>query len=70
MTCPICESPCPPRSRNKSYPFCSNRCQMVDLGRWLDGDYRIPGEPASDIVASDMPGGGDDGAPWSGPDNH
>ena len=43
---------------------------MVDLGRWLDGDYRIPGEPASDIVASDMPSGSDDGAPWPGPDNH
>jgi len=22
-------------------PFCSNRCKMVDLGRWLDGTYSI-----------------------------
>ena len=22
-------------------PFCSERCKMVDLGRWLDGTYRI-----------------------------
>jgi len=22
-------------------PFCSRRCKMVDLGRWLDGTYRI-----------------------------
>ena len=22
-------------------PFCSPRCQMVDLGRWLAEDYRI-----------------------------
>lgn len=22
-------------------PFCSERCKMVDLGRWLDGTYAI-----------------------------
>jgi endogenous inhibitor of DNA gyrase (YacG/DUF329 family) len=27
-------------------PFCSARCKAVDLGRWLAGDYRIPGRPA------------------------
>ncbi len=26
------------------FPFCSQRCRMVDLGRWLDGGYIIPGE--------------------------
>jgi endogenous inhibitor of DNA gyrase (YacG/DUF329 family) len=34
-------------------PFCSVACQLVDLGRWLDGAYRVPGaefdrEPADD----------------------
>ena len=24
-----------------SYPFCSERCKMVDLGRWLREDYAI-----------------------------
>jgi endogenous inhibitor of DNA gyrase (YacG/DUF329 family) len=51
MDCPICQSPTPPRAENRFYPFCSQRCQLVDLGRWLDGDYRIPGEPVDDIVA-------------------
>ena len=23
-------------------PFCSERCQLVDLGRWVSGEYRIP----------------------------
>jgi len=27
-------------------PFCSERCKMVDLGRWLDGTYKVS-EPAS-----------------------
>ena len=51
MDCPICQAPTPPRAENRFYPFCSQRCQLVDLGRWLDGDYRIPGEPVDDIVA-------------------
>ena len=27
------------------FPFCSERCRLVDLGRWLDGVYTIPGPP-------------------------
>jgi endogenous inhibitor of DNA gyrase (YacG/DUF329 family) len=27
-------------------PFCSERCKMADLGRWLSEAYRIPGPPA------------------------
>jgi hypothetical protein len=26
-------------------PFCSDRCKMADLGRWLTGDYSVPEEP-------------------------
>jgi len=26
-----------------SFPFCSNRCRLVDLGRWIDGKFVIPG---------------------------
>ncbi len=26
-----------------SFPFCSARCKLVDLGRWIDGVYAIPG---------------------------
>jgi uncharacterized protein len=32
-------------------PFCSDRCRLIDLARWIDGDYRIAGEP----VRSDSP---------------
>jgi hypothetical protein len=27
------------------HPFCSERCKLQDLARWLDGSYRIPGAP-------------------------
>ncbi|NUR57025.1 MAG: DNA gyrase inhibitor YacG [Acidobacteria bacterium] len=25
-------------------PFCSERCKMADLGKWLGGEYRVPEE--------------------------
>ena len=28
---------------NPSRPFCSERCQLIDLGQWADESYRIPG---------------------------
>jgi endogenous inhibitor of DNA gyrase (YacG/DUF329 family) len=31
-------------------PFCSERCKMADLGRWLRGDYRIASGPLSPDV--------------------
>jgi hypothetical protein len=27
--------------QNASFPFCSPRCRMLDLGRWVDGRYAI-----------------------------
>ena len=39
--CPICGKPRDP----KHAPFCSRRCQDIDLGRWLKGSYVIPGKP-------------------------
>ncbi len=30
----------------KYQPFCSARCADVDLGRWLKGNYAIPGDAA------------------------
>ncbi len=23
-------------------PFCSERCKLLDLAKWVDGDYRVP----------------------------
>jgi len=40
--CPICKDASPPRAENKTFPFCSPRCKQVDLGRWLNEEYRIP----------------------------
>lgn len=38
--CPICgKGPLPEGQR-----FCSERCQRIDLGRWLSGAYALPAE--------------------------
>ena len=41
-SCPTCRRPAAPRETNRAFPFCSERCRMVDLGRWLGEEYRIP----------------------------
>jgi len=38
QTCPQCGKPSDPRYR----PFCSKRCKDIDLGRWLNEEYRVP----------------------------
>ncbi|MCB9689185.1 MAG: DNA gyrase inhibitor YacG [Alphaproteobacteria bacterium] len=44
MKCPTCSQPV--RGDEPTRPFCSKRCRLVDLDRWLTGDYRIAGPTA------------------------
>jgi hypothetical protein len=37
--CPICEQHTD--HNNRYYPFCSERCKTIDLGRWVDEKYKI-----------------------------
>ena len=58
FSCPICRKAAEPRPANRSFPFCSDRCKLVDLGKWLGGEYRIPGRPeeAEDELPSILEG--------------
>jgi len=40
--CPICGKPAADEHR----PFCSARCKLIDLGRWLGGNYRFATDEA------------------------
>jgi endogenous inhibitor of DNA gyrase (YacG/DUF329 family) len=42
--CPICKGPVKPRAENSAFPFCSPRCKQVELGKWLNEEYRVPAE--------------------------
>jgi len=37
--CPLCEREVVATREN--LPFCSERCRLIDLGKWIDGDYRL-----------------------------
>ncbi|MDP7035697.1 MAG: DNA gyrase inhibitor YacG [Planctomycetota bacterium] len=42
--CPVCNRSFPVREGDmlrKTFPFCTRRCQTIDLGRWFQEDYRI-----------------------------
>ena len=48
MTCPICKKPADLSPKNRFRPFCSERCQLIDLGKWANGDYQAPSDPEAD----------------------
>jgi endogenous inhibitor of DNA gyrase (YacG/DUF329 family) len=46
--CPTCARPAAPRAENAAFPFCTARCRLVDLGKWLNEEYRVPVADLSD----------------------
>ena len=40
MKCPICGKPTKWEG-NPHRPFCSERCQTIDLGRWAGEEYSV-----------------------------
>ncbi len=41
VACPICGEPAEYGPTNPCRPFCSRRCQLIDLGQWAAEDYRL-----------------------------
>jgi len=39
LRCPTCRNPV--RSTDEDFPFCSDRCRLIDLGKWASGAYVI-----------------------------
>jgi uncharacterized protein len=39
LRCPICKKPV--KSAAPDFPFCSDRCRLLDLGKWASGGYVI-----------------------------
>jgi endogenous inhibitor of DNA gyrase (YacG/DUF329 family) len=38
-TCPTCRKPVSLPAED--FPFCSEHCRLIDLGKWASGDYVI-----------------------------
>ncbi len=54
MKCPICRKSV--ERGDPEFPFCSERCRLVDLGNWATEKYVV----SSQIQPSDMPSNGID----------
>ena len=39
VRCPICKKEV--KSTSHDFPFCSERCRTIDLGKWASGGYVI-----------------------------
>jgi uncharacterized protein len=48
MKCPICHKETSWKD-NPDRPFCSERCKLIDLGKWAGGDYRLGSSQSSEI---------------------
>ncbi|OQY17275.1 MAG: DNA gyrase inhibitor YacG [Desulfobacteraceae bacterium 4572_35.1] len=46
VKCPMCAASCDWEG-NPWRPFCSERCRMIDLGAWIDEDYKVGHEPTN-----------------------
>lgn len=42
VSCPRCKKNIEYSLENKFRPFCSERCQLIDLGEWATESYKIP----------------------------
>ncbi|OGG95006.1 MAG: DNA gyrase inhibitor YacG [Candidatus Lambdaproteobacteria bacterium RIFOXYD12_FULL_49_8] len=56
LKCPTCKK-VTTWENNPFRPFCCERCKLIDLGKWADGSYQVPGEPVSthDLNPEDFP---------------
>ncbi|NVN54908.1 DNA gyrase inhibitor YacG [bacterium Scap17] len=53
VACPQCRTDVVWSTASEFRPFCSKRCQLLDLGAWADESHSIAGEPAMDETSID-----------------
>jgi uncharacterized protein len=58
--CPMCKTPLA-NADVPTFPFCSDRCRLIDLKNWVDGKYTMarPIDPTDQL--EEMPGGPEQG---------
>jgi len=45
LRCLTCKKAIHRRPENAWFPFCGERCKLIDLGKWLGEEYRVPAQP-------------------------
>jgi uncharacterized protein len=54
--CPTCGALI--RPNDEDFPFCSDRCRKIDLGKWASGTYKISSPVLDPEVLEDLGGYG------------
>ncbi len=57
VNCPTCNKAVEWSAKNPWRPFCSERCKLIDLGEWAEGNHRIPGQPVNPWTKEDEDSG-------------
>ncbi|MFQ2347378.1 MULTISPECIES: DNA gyrase inhibitor YacG [Aeromonas] len=50
VKCPTCQTELEWGLQSPFRPFCSKRCQLIDLGEWADEQKCIPGEVDPELL--------------------
>ncbi len=50
VRCPNCGQDAIYAAENPFRPFCSKRCRLIDLGEWVEGNFRIAGSEADPMA--------------------
>jgi len=60
LRCPICKKPV--KNKDAEFPFCSDRCRTIDLGKWASGGYVIssPVQDTADSISGALPDNSDE----------
>ncbi|OZG70511.1 DNA gyrase inhibitor YacG [Hahella sp. CCB-MM4] len=48
VQCPTCKKEVTWSEESPYRPFCSKRCQLIDLGAWASEEYRVPESQTQD----------------------
>ena len=55
LRCPICRKPA--KAGDADFPFCSECCRLIDLGKWASGGYVIssPVDDVEETIPENLP---------------
>jgi len=54
VQCPQCQKDVIWEASSEWKPFCSERCKLIDLGEWAEGNHRITGPKTQESFPDDL----------------
>jgi hypothetical protein len=68
LKCPTCGMIV--HTEDEDFPFCSDRCRKIDLGKWASGVYKISSPVLDPEVLEDLGGATTNRGGGGGEDSH